>query len=258
VIEVSTNGGSSWKDISTWGDPGYGGTIGDPSGQAHNALHDRVGYIGTNASWPAMDKVEVDLGTALAGKTIRLRFRVGTDDAQGETGWQIDDIELSGLTNSPFPSLVDDKSSCGAPPIADAGPDRTVEGGSTVTLDGSQSFDPASLPLAHAWHQTSGPHVVLSGASTATPSFTAPSTDVELALTFQLTVDDGKAKASDLVKVVVLPGGVKKGGDAGPALVAGGGCGCRTTGEGAPAGGGLALAGVIGAFLARRRRLLSR
>src|SRR5262249_35566622 len=38
VIEVSTDGGTTWNDISMYGNPGYGGTIGDPMNMAMNVL----------------------------------------------------------------------------------------------------------------------------------------------------------------------------------------------------------------------------
>jgi hypothetical protein len=63
--------------------------------------------------------------------------------------------------------------------------------------------------------------VVLSGATTATPSFTAPSVDAGGAmLTFQLTVSDGDAMASDTVAVAVqdvpAPGNQSPVANAGP------------------------------------------
>ena len=60
------------------------------------------------------------------------------------------------------------------PPIASAGSNQTVTVGTLVTLNGSGSTDPNSppLPLTFKWTQTSGPVVTLTGANTATPSFT--------------------------------------------------------------------------------------
>lgn len=142
VIEVSTDDGATWDDISKYGDPGYGGTIGDPANKAHNVLKDRKGYVNTNASWPMMDHVKIDLGTKLAGKTLRLRFRIGTDDAQGGAGWKLDNLGLSGITNTPFPKLVDDMNNpCGVPPIVDAGPDSGSGGGGTGGSSGAGGLD---------------------------------------------------------------------------------------------------------------------
>lgn len=59
-------------------------------------------------------------------------------------------------------------------PTANAGPDRTINAGIKVTLNGSASHDPdnATAPLTYRWTQTSGPTVALTGVSTASPTFT--------------------------------------------------------------------------------------
>lgn len=103
------------------------------------------------------------------------------------------------------------------PPVAAAGPDQTIfdiDGNDTpitVALNGSASYDPESAPLTYAWTQTSGtPTVALTGANTATPSFTAPSLKIHpnsdpipLELIFRLDVSDGKTTRSDDVLIIV-------------------------------------------------------
>jgi len=90
------------------------------------------------------------------------------------------------------------------PPVANAGVDRTVIAGTNVTLDGAASSDPDDDPLTFSWTQTSGPSVTLTGASTATPSFTTPAVMATTALVFQLTVNDGQASASASVRITVV------------------------------------------------------
>jgi len=98
-------------------------------------------------------------------------------------------------------------------PIADAGPARTVSGGSTVALDGTGSFDPDGDAITFAWSQTAGPGVTLSDPSAAMPTFTAPPAPATLA--FQLVVDDGTlSSAPDTVTVTVSLGGVDVAGTA--------------------------------------------
>jgi len=90
-------------------------------------------------------------------------------------------------------------------PTANAGPDQNVTGGSGVQLTGTASTDPENATLTYAWTQTAGPAVTLTGAATATPTFTAPKASSQpRTLTFQLIVNDGvNASAADTVNVVV-------------------------------------------------------
>lgn len=82
----------------------------------------------------------------------------------------------------------------GLPPVANAGTNQTVNEMDFVTLDGTGSYDPNTppLPLTYAWTQSSGIAVTLTGANTATPSFTAPGVPAAGAvLAFQLVVANG-------------------------------------------------------------------
>ena len=109
VIEISRDGGATWEDISTIVEPGYGGTLELEGG---NALEGRRAFVAQNAAWPLRDTVTLDLGTALAGQTVRIRFRIGTDFNTGDYGWELDNISVQGTTNMPFPALVEDTGIC--------------------------------------------------------------------------------------------------------------------------------------------------
>ena len=83
-------------------------------------------------------------------------------------------------------------------PVADAGGDTSIAEGSPVMLDGTASFDIDGDPITYMWVQESGPAVAITGAHTATPTFTAPvldggggAPDVVATLVFKLAVDDG-------------------------------------------------------------------
>jgi hypothetical protein len=90
-------------------------------------------------------------------------------------------------------------------PTANAGPDQTVHSLTNVTLDGTASSDPdpGDSIASFAWTQTGGANTVtLSGANTATPTFTAPAGNDSL--TFQLQVcDTHGACSTDSVTVNV-------------------------------------------------------
>ena len=90
-------------------------------------------------------------------------------------------------------------------PVTNAGPDQTRNENTVVTLDGSASSDPDLDTLHFSWSQTGGPGVSLTGATTPSPTFTAPNIGPGGALlTFQLIVNDGQASGgADTVQVAV-------------------------------------------------------
>jgi CSLREA domain-containing protein len=88
-------------------------------------------------------------------------------------------------------------------PVANAGADQSAMAGTTVNLNGSASADPDNhAPLSYGWIQTGGPAVTLIGATTATPSFTAPGAPG--VLTFALTVTDAQGLADASPDEVVI------------------------------------------------------
>ncbi|WP_372947624.1 PKD domain-containing protein [Mariniphaga sp.] len=75
------------------------------------------------------------------------------------------------------------------PPVADAGPDQTVDEGDVVQLDGTGSTDTELKPLTYLWTAPAG--ITLDDPTAATPLFTAPEVHENTDLVFTLTVDDG-------------------------------------------------------------------
>ena len=120
------------------------------------------------------------------------------DSTPGQSGTLVDaslELDLEGPPPPP-PNIA---------PIANAGPDQTVDVGANVALDGSASSDPDGDPLTFVWQQQSGPAVSLTAANTAAPSFVAPSVKETTVFVFRLNVDDGRqAMASDDVAITVI------------------------------------------------------
>lgn len=89
VIEISTGG-----DFEDLGPKiirgGYNGTI---RSLETNALSGRAAWI--EGRLGELSEVVVDLDS-FAGKTVVIRFRVGTDEIIGELGWYVDDVSIKG------------------------------------------------------------------------------------------------------------------------------------------------------------------
>ena len=89
------------------------------------------------------------------------------------------------------------------PPTANAGPDQSVSAGVTVQLDASSST-PGTNPIAlYEWTQTAGDTVALEDETTATPSFSAPSTTIAQTITFSLIAIDTEGNRSAAATVSI-------------------------------------------------------
>jgi len=122
-------------------------------------------------------------------------------------------------------------------PVAVAGDDLTVAPGALVTLSASASTDADGQALGFSWRQVSGPSVTLTGATTASPTFTAPAVEGSTLLGFEVTVTDGRGgSATSRQSVLVVP----------PPRPSSGGC---STGDASS----LSLLALFGLALRRRR-----
>ncbi|HEY8231736.1 MAG TPA: hypothetical protein VIJ10_03640, partial [Vicinamibacteria bacterium] len=107
VIEISTDGGATWTDVGT---SVYNGTT-NAFTTAPIGIN-RPAFVLRSTGWPNFVPVALDLGTAYANQAVRLRFRIGADESTGAPGWDIDDIDISGLTRHPFRAQVAETGSC--------------------------------------------------------------------------------------------------------------------------------------------------
>jgi MYXO-CTERM domain-containing protein len=124
VLEISVEG-ADWQDITQYATYTYPSTItASILGTANNnVLAGRRAWGGVSAMYATNTFVNVnlDLGTKVAGKTVKVRFRIGTDDGTGAPGWDIDDVAFGGITNKPFGSLADQNCSSDAGAKTDGG-----------------------------------------------------------------------------------------------------------------------------------------
>ena len=122
VLEVTDDGGATWRDVITAGGVftlgGYSGAI--DSG-FESPIAGRDAWTGTSAGDPtAMVETRIDVG-ALSGGTVRFRWRLALDNGFLVPGvaWYIDDVEVTSLgpppvcTVDPPPVAVDDLATTG-------------------------------------------------------------------------------------------------------------------------------------------------
>jgi MYXO-CTERM domain-containing protein len=132
LIEFTVDDGATWTDVATLIDPGYGGAI----NSMVNPLNGREAFVDKNPGYPDRETLVLDFGTQLAGQTAKLRFRIGTDAAAGGPGWDIDDIDIDGVKNTPFAQWIPDQTVC-----EQAGETTTTGDESTSTSDTSTGDD---------------------------------------------------------------------------------------------------------------------
>lgn len=124
----------------------------------------------------------------------QVRLRLTVTDNEGKTASDDVIVTFVEAQSEPAPN---------ASPLADAGPDLTVEAGAAVSISGAASDSDGQI-VGWQWTQLSGLAVSLQGAGTPTVSFTAPGGAGSVLLRLTVTDDDG-ATAADEVLVTVEP-----------------------------------------------------
>jgi MYXO-CTERM domain-containing protein len=243
VVEVSVDGGKTWKDISTYGKTDYNVTL-DDSARSDNPLKGQKAYGNKSEGYPDQWVTSrIDVSLPEHPEAVQVRFRLGASFGRAADGWAIDDVELIGIASTPFWTYVPHADACDPNgPTTNAGLPQVVASGATVKLTGSASH-PSELPLTYLWTQVAGPTVTLNEGATLTPMFTAPNVDAPTTITLALRAHDGALLSpASRVDIVVEPA---KESDAG--------CACRSTPAPRSSVGALGLLGIA-ALAARRKR----
>jgi len=157
---------------------------------------------GVSAVWTDMLTTGVEISQTVTGLApytpyhwrVRLLYRPGNALGQPASRWVT--IPWAGWNETDLRTL-------NHPPIANAGPDQTVNTLALVTLDGSGSSDPdGDYPLSCFWTQTGGPAVTLSDPHGLSPNFIAPASPA--VLTFTLAVTDSLGLPDPTPDTVVI------------------------------------------------------
>ncbi|QEP44942.1 hypothetical protein D5085_18445 [Ectothiorhodospiraceae bacterium BW-2] len=137
------------------------------------------------------DTANATFKTASITSQQQLVFTLVTKDDQG-----VEKRDEVVVTVKPAASTNSD-------PTVDAGNDSSVAEGATVNLEATATDSDGTI-ASYVWTQAGGTTVTLTGADTATPSFTVPNLAANEDLTFSVTVTDDKgATATDRVVITV-------------------------------------------------------
>jgi hypothetical protein len=168
---------------------------------------------------------------ALAGKSVKVRFRIGTDVNGGAPGWDIDNISFGGpqfssLSNTPFGAIVANAGTCsdGGTGMPDAGP-RPDAGTTDARTD-------TTGPISDAAADRAGDGGATSDATTADGSPADAARDTTTQPPFPPTTGGGGGTTDD-------------------------GCDCSVPGRRSSSGSAAMMLGILGAIstvLRRRRR----
>ncbi len=147
VIEISTNGGSTWIDLGPKITQGaYNGTI---SNNYNSPIKGRQAWTG--GSIGTETEVIVDL-SAYDTQTVQVRFRLACDTSVSSTGWYVDDVVImssTACTPGTGGSTPQEASPAGSPMTATKG------AGSAVNV----SYTAASCATDHAVYSGTSPIV---------------------------------------------------------------------------------------------------
>ena len=93
--------------------------------------------------------------------------------------------------------------SANSPPTVSAGPDQTVQEGSTVTLNGTAADTGPEDTPTYLWSHNSTLPITIADPNAADTTFIAPNVATDTPIAFTLAVSDGTATASDTLLVTI-------------------------------------------------------
>ena len=126
-------------------------------------------------------------------------------------GTNLDSATLTLTVNDGFTDVADDMMltlsdvAVNNPPIVEAGPDREVLEGESITLTGATATDPDGDGLTYTWTQSLVNTVTITNVDSLRPSITASTVNANTTVTLTLTVDDEtNPTVSDTMELTII------------------------------------------------------
>lgn len=147
VLEFSIDGGA-WFDVTASGSGaafasgGYNGALNSNS----NPLNTRQAWTGNNTAAFTRVVVELTDSAKYAGKAVRVRWRLATNNGGPSEGWWIDDIALTGATAADLPPTITGAASATPSPVS----------ATTTSLSVIADDDSGEPGLTYTWAVTGG------------------------------------------------------------------------------------------------------
>jgi bacillolysin len=135
-VEYSVNSGTSWSKVPNgwFTDNGYNGTVAtDPNPNRDSKFAGSTAFVADSKGYTTS---RINLG-ALAGQSVRFRFRIATDYSGGADGWYIDDISVYACFTPPFNTS-----------LTIARSKSTIVYGSSVTISGKLTYAGTAVGIA--------------------------------------------------------------------------------------------------------------
>lgn len=128
ILEVSSNGGSSWTQVPNASllVGGYSGAI---SGSYGNPLAGLQGWCGGTSYMQTIADV-----SAYAGQSVQFRYRLGSDTSVSKPGWDLDDVTVQSCAAS-APNIAVSPASLSSIQALDTSSHQTLMIGNTGTVD---------------------------------------------------------------------------------------------------------------------------
>ncbi len=206
VMEISIDGGE-WTDVVAAGGSflnGYNGNITDFNPE----LPGRAGFIGIIESlWISPESLTFAAGS-LNNKSVKFRFRIGSDGSVASWGWNIDNFRFTNATvQTPFPSLGANVGACvnREPVVTNVEGPASTNGGGEVTLT-ANAVDHDNSTLTYQWTQTGGSSAIDVSTTSATLTFKAPEGSSDEVYSFSVTAFDGEllSRSSEFSIMVII------------------------------------------------------